>query len=215
MMAGDTMEFVIGKPDKDVERPNGMRCYSTKMYYALDPRPEDVRLEDIAHGLSNQCRFAGHTIRHYSVAQHSVLVSILLERTGEDPIVVKWGLLHDAPEAYLVDLPRPIKYSGKLEAYKEFEMLNQIAIMTKFGLPTQEPSNVKKADVRMLHTEQRDLFRMERDCEWLDENRPLRWKIRPWSPEKAERMFVIRFKMLEGTANWFERFYFKRVIGRL
>ena len=78
-----------------------MQTHSGIQFWPLDPRPEDILIEDIAHALSNQCRFAGHCCFHYSVAQHSVLVSENVP--AQDAM---WGLLHDAGEAYLVDLPR-------------------------------------------------------------------------------------------------------------
>ena len=78
-------------------------CTGRRVHIA-DPLPDEIDIEDIAHGLSHVCRFAGHVPLYYSVAQHSLLVSELLdERTA------MWGLLHDASEAYLHDLTRPLK----------------------------------------------------------------------------------------------------------
>ena len=81
-----------------------IQTMSGVIFYPLDPRPEEIRIEDIAHALSHQCRFAGHCREFYSVAEHSVRVSRELPQE-----FMLWGLLHDASEAYLVDLPRPIK----------------------------------------------------------------------------------------------------------
>ncbi len=80
--------------------------YTGKQFYPLDPRPEDVCLEDIAHSLSNLCRFTGHTDtdRFYSVAQHSVICSTIVA-----PEAALLALLHDAAEAYLGDISRPLK----------------------------------------------------------------------------------------------------------
>ncbi len=72
--------------------------------HILNPRPEEIDIEDVAHALSHACRFAGHVPAFYSVAQHSILVSELL-----DARTALWGLLHDASEAYLHDLTRPLK----------------------------------------------------------------------------------------------------------
>ena len=78
-------------------------CSGRRVHIA-NPLPDEIDIEDIAHGLSHTCRFAGHVPLYYSVAQHSLLVSELLdERTA------MWGLLHDASEAYLHDLTRPLK----------------------------------------------------------------------------------------------------------
>src|ERR1039457_118422 len=78
--------------------------FSGLRFWPLDPNPEKILIDDIAHALAHQCRFGGHASRFYSVAEHSVHVSRLCP--PEDAL---WGLLHDASEAYLVDLPRPLK----------------------------------------------------------------------------------------------------------
>ena len=83
--------------------------YSGKVFDPVNPIAADIRIEDIAHALAHQCRFSGHTIEHYSVAEHSVRVSGLLEDRGYPYRVQMWGLLHDASEAYLIDLPAPVK----------------------------------------------------------------------------------------------------------
>ena len=81
-----------------------LSTYTGKKFYPYDPRPEQICIEDIAHGLSMLCRFAGQCRFFFSVAEHSIAVAHLL------PANLKlFGLLHDASEAYLVDLPRPVK----------------------------------------------------------------------------------------------------------
>ena len=117
---------------------NGIRTFTGHMFYPLDPRPEDVCIEDIAHSLSLLCRFTGHTYAHYSVADHSLRVSRLAEKLfvaeAHSPESEKmqrmaneialWGLLHDASEAYLQDMPRPLKYApGFGQLYRGYEGL--------------------------------------------------------------------------------------------
>src|SRR5690606_4110631 len=80
----------------------------------FDPTPEMICIEDIAHALAHQCRFAGHVKRFYSVAQHSVMCSRMVDRLYQME-----ALLHDASEAYLLDIPKPIK--EKIVGYKEME----------------------------------------------------------------------------------------------
>lgn len=179
---------------------NGIRVYTGTMYYPLDPRPDDVYVEDIAHALSNMCRFAGHTKDFYSVAQHSWLVSYLVP-----DYMALTGLFHDASEAYCVDLPRPIKHSGALDAYKAIEELNEVAISKALGIFFPFPKEIKEADIRALVTEQRDLFRVERDKEWILANKPLHYHIRPWGPKKAKRMFLRRYRELMGTPSRWDR----------
>ena len=122
--------------------------YSGIEFWPLDPRPEDVRIEDIAHALSMQCRFAGHCDRFYSVAEHSIRVADLVPR--EDKL---WALLHDASEAYLVDLPRPIKRHSEIgKHYRIAEDVVMEVIARKFGLPP-EPMSIQRADKAMLCVE--------------------------------------------------------------
>lgn len=108
-------------------RGDWIQMHSGIAFWPMDPRADEVRLEDIAHSLSLLCRFGGHCSRFYSVAEHSVHVARLCS-----PEVALWGLLHDASEAYVVDLPRPIK--RQLPEYAEIEGLVQFAIAEHFGL---------------------------------------------------------------------------------
>jgi len=125
---------------------------------ALEPR--DVELEDVAHALSNLCRFAGNTRSFYSVAQHSTLAAVIvMHRTG-DPLVAFAALMHDAPEAFLIDLPRPIKRRPELAAYLDFEELAERAVAHRFGFDPNlfAHPEVKRADALMLALERRDLI---------------------------------------------------------
>src|SRR5579862_5085028 len=86
-----------------------IQTYTGRKFWPLDPRSWDVCLEDVAHALAVKCRYGGHCRGFYSVAQHSVLVSQLLAEWKADIWTVRWGLLHDANEAYSADVVRPIK----------------------------------------------------------------------------------------------------------
>lgn len=83
-------------------------------FWPMDPQPDEIDINDIAHALAMLCRFGGHCLRFYSVAEHSVLLSHAVP-----PEHALWALLHDATEGYLVDMPRPIK--AFLPGYKEAE----------------------------------------------------------------------------------------------
>jgi hypothetical protein len=145
-----------------------IQTYSGGQFWPLDPRAEEVEIADIAHALSNMCRFTGHVKEFYSVAQHSVLVAELVPTEHK-----LWALLHDASEAYLHDLPRPLKRSQPFGAlYKGHEARLMEVICEKFGLPAEEPPCVKDADTRLLMTERRDL--MGREVEpWKDQAEPI------------------------------------------
>ena len=162
----------------------------------LDPAFPDIRIEDIAHALANQCRFSGHTKFHYSVAEHSVRVSEHLQSRGFAPQVQLWGLLHDASEAYLVDLPSPIKKSAGSAigaAYREIEGQLMAAVCRRFSLPLKEPGAVTVADRVLLATEVRDLMHGTRDYWKKIEAEPLPERIRPWGRDVAEFEFLRRY----------------------
>lgn len=190
------------------EEKTWIQTYTGLQFQPLNPRVEDIRIEDIAHALSNQCRFSGHCREFYSVADHSLWVSRVVEappdgclsdRRGENRALALWGLLHDAPEAYLVDLPRPIKHGSEIgRMYREFEGRLMAAICERFGLPAEEPDEVKHADKRLLFTEQRDLMGRPPKA-WKDPAKPLFYYIRPLSAGAAEAMFLERFRELTGA----------------
>lgn len=167
--------------------------FTGRYVYPLALDPDDVDIEDIAHSLSNQSRFSGHTVSFYSVAHHAVLVSQLLEGTGHE----MWGLLHDGSEAYLTDVARPLKtdpYFGK--TYRGAEARAMRAVAAAFDLQWPEPPEVKVADVVLLATERRDLIAATGRWTVLDGVTPLTDQIVPWSPKKSKRAFLNRYEQL-------------------
>lgn len=167
-----------------------IQTYTGKRFNPLNPKYEDIDIEDIAHALSMQCRFTGHCQEFYSVAQHSVLVSYICNM--EDAL---YGLLHDASEAYITDISSPLKRSGKFDFYIDIEKVLQEAVYKKFGLSHIEPESVKKADKILLATEARDLMGpLHKD--WRSQAEPLLFKIDPMSPKEAKQAFLKRFNSL-------------------
>lgn len=173
-------------------RGDWMTTFTGRRFWPLDPRPGDVVIEDVAHALSMLCRFAGHCRTFYSVAQHSILVSYTC-----DPGDELAGLLHDAAEAYVIDVPRPLKRDACMAAYRDAEEVVHAAIGQRFGLASGIPASVKVADEIVLATEARDLMDT-RTCPWvnLDGVLKLDQRIRTWSPELAESLFLARFAEL-------------------
>lgn len=170
-----------------------MQTYSGRQFWPLDPRVDEVEIVDIAHALSNLCRFAGHCREFYSVAQHSVLVSLAC-----DPVDARAGLLHDAAEAYLADLPRPIKRQPAMQPYRNAEMVVHDVIVRRFGLPRGVPDSVHRADEAVLATEGRDLM-LVGAATWNLTERPLPWTITSWSPRVARDRFLSRFDEVSAT----------------
>lgn len=127
-----------------------IETFTSISFYPLHPNVQDVRIEDIAHALSNMCRFNGHSSRFYSVGEHSINVQSELAARGATARVQLIGLLHDAAEAYLCDVPSPIK--PLLPGWGEIEERLEQVIFEAFGLfPTEgELAQVKAADRDLL-----------------------------------------------------------------
>jgi adenosine deaminase len=162
----------------------------------LAPRPEQLDIGDIAQALSNQCRFGGHSRVFYSVAQHSAIVSDLVMDSGAPPAVGLAALLHDAAEAYLVDLPHPLKHRSPLgPPYRRAEALLERAIRERFDLPPAD-SRLKPIDRSLLATERSRFTSTAGGWPELDGFDPLELEIEPWPPERAAREFLTRFERL-------------------
>lgn len=146
------MNHVEHLPCQGHERGPYIATYSGLNLHLMDPTPDEICIEDIAHHLSLQCRFSGACPRFYSVAEHSVLVSLMVP--PEDAL---WGLLHDASEAYLCDIPRPFK--SALGGYYEHEERLLKAVAGKFGLSWPMPKSIKDVDAHMAATEAAILWR--------------------------------------------------------
>ncbi|HZP03434.1 MAG TPA: YfbR-like 5'-deoxynucleotidase [Terracidiphilus sp.] len=190
---------------------NFIRTYTGRKFWPLDPKPEEVHIEDIAHALSLTCRFTGHCKTHYSVADHSLRVSKLAAEivmgggVGNETIIAGraervrlareialWGLLHDASEAYLCDLPSPIKRApGMGQVYKLYESRLMDVIAQRFNLIPHEPVIVKNADRMLLNTEMRDLM-----CGANYSPEVLSDKIYAMRRYEAEEGFLRRFHLL-------------------
>jgi len=168
-----------------------IQTYSGLAFWPMDPKPEHVRIEDIAHALSMKCRYSGHTRKFYSVAEHSVYVS---RYVSDDSAL--WALLHDAGEAYLPDVPRPIK--SAMTGFAKIEDRVMRAVCEKFGLPEEMPGDVHSADYAILHDEKAALMDPEA-ADWGLKGRGLGVTIEAWTPAEASRRFLKRFSQLTET----------------
>ncbi len=169
-----------------------IQTYTGRQVTPLTLTPEAIAIEDIAHALAQTCRWTGHTREFYSVAQHSVMVALNCPFD-----CALWGLLHDAPEAYLVDLPSPLKRAPEFGGFRAAEERIMRVIARRFNLAWPEPPAVREADLRALATEARDLMTPTQAPSiaaepWLPE-------IRPWDSHKAEVVFLATFRLLTET----------------
>ena len=161
--------------------------YTGRKFHYLDPQPDEICIEDIAHALAFTCRFGGHCKAFYSVADHSIRVAEILS-----PNLRLAGLLHDAHEAYLHDLLRPIKQD--MPAYRELADIIQHAIGKRFDswypdeMDSEEWCEVKHADDILLATEARDL--MTNTEGWASLPVPLRSTIKPRTIRESEQDFL-------------------------
>jgi hypothetical protein len=175
---------------------NWIVTHSGRRVDPLAMRPEDIDIQDIAHALSLLNRFTGHTTRPYSVAEHSVRVSWLCR-----PENALWGLLHDASEAYLADIARPVKRREEFAAYREAEGRLMLGVCQKFRLPPDEPEEVKWADGVMCAAERRDLtaYVPEPDgytARFIGDAHVYVSHLNPWDWETAKARFLDRFAWL-------------------
>lgn len=167
-----------------------IETYTGQFVNPLELRVDDIDIRDIAHALSLMCRFNGHCSQFYSVAEHSIRVSGILKGT-DDQLT---GLLHDATEAYMADIARPVKWA--LPQIKAVEGIIAIAINTKYNL-CGDWRNVKNADNILLATEARDLM-FTQGKEWYLPVKPLEYRIKPMESWNAEANFLRIFEMLES-----------------
>lgn len=179
---------------------NWMSTYTGRRFYPLDPREDEVYLNDISHALSNICRYGGHTLGFYSVAQHSVLVSYIVREE-----YALMGLLHDAAEAYLGDIIRPLKGS-LFVGVRDFECIESHLLQVIFrALKVDYPhwgdwEHIKTADAIAMKAEVRNLM-IRCDPEWAEKMEKIpnySGSITAVDSVTAQIMFENRFKELTG-----------------
>ena len=186
--------------------------YTGKSFDLLNPTPDMVCIEDIAHSLANICRYTGHVRKFYSVAQHCVLAARV--NNLSDPLQ---RLLHDAAEAYIGDLASPWKRLllvhvpqkdptksrfpsiGNFESIKNFEQGIQDVIGLALDVDLVHSAEVKAVDNRMYSTEVRDLMAPSDEFrKWKDDLKPFKDRIVCWNPLDAEAVFLFTYRKLKG-----------------
>lgn len=168
-----------------------IQTYSGLQAHPLDLQPNEICIEDIAHALSNICRFTGHCKEFYSVAQHSVNVALYCHLPNG-----LWGLLHDASEAYICDIASPIKHSVPFTYYRKIEKNVMKAILKKFNLPLREPEEVKQIDHEMVILEAKQLGLYSHAWEKQWGKGKFNFILHSMPPCKAEQKFLSLFNYL-------------------
>ena len=174
-----------------------IQLFSGGYFNYLKPEECDFKIDDVAHSLSHQCRFSGHVHEFYSVAQHSCHVADSLRGLGRT--ILYAGLAHDMHEAYVLDIPSPMKLV--LPEYCLLEARVQAVVCKAFGvdLDVVKSDRIKQADLEALATEHRDLLGPADDGPWdcINDVTPWDFKIKAWSPLKARHEFLQRFALLQ------------------
>lgn len=174
---------------KGQQTDSSITTVSGRFYDLLLPQDYDYDIEEIAHALSNLCRYTGHVNRFYSVAEHSVLVSRIV------PVdFALCGLLHDASEAFLGDVSSPLK--KLLPDYKRIEENVEKSIARYFGIPFPFPKEIHEADKRMYWQERQEIADNGiRDALWHQDLRATRKvEAKGMAPHMARRMFMTRYR---------------------
>lgn len=172
---------------KDFMKVDYIRTFTGTDFTVFDPKPEQIFIEDIAHALSQLCRYGGHCDPFYSVAQHSIIASYLIE-----PKFALDALCHDFSEAYIMDLPRPIKY--QIEQYRNMEDKLYSVIAEKFNLPQIIPDDVHMIDSLMIKEFEWDYFMLKIPKENHKKFYELFFENK--KPEDVRQEFLKRFEKL-------------------
>ena len=176
-------------PEKSV-MTGWIQSFSGRRIWPLDLTPDQVELADIAHALALKTRFNGHCLKFYSVAQHSVHVSDLVP-----PEDAKEGLMHDAAEAYLADIPRPVKPG--IREWKAIEHRVETAIAERFGLRFPFPPSIKIADNAVVLREREQIMAKPMPhMKWDVPGEPAKIDFNPWDWMIAQYNFLGRAKEL-------------------
>jgi hypothetical protein len=189
---------VMAVPDPVPAPGPYLQTVSGRRVNPFDPDPDQIDIGDIGRALANQCRFGGHCRVFYSVAQHSVIVSEIVERRGGDVEDVFAALMHDASEAYLGDMPHPVKHRSPLgAAFRAAEEHLERALRDRFAIRADVPE-IKRADRALLATERRAFSAESWHWPELDGVDPLDLELEAWPPDEAERAFAARYAELDA-----------------
>lgn len=168
----------------------------TSVIDVFNPTPEQINIADIVAGLPHINRFGGQTIWPYSVSTHSCMIYEYGRQALNitEPWELAWALLHDAVEAYIGDVPRPIKRS--IPAFSQIEERILKALATKLELPPELPGWVKYADKHIVRREAFELF--PSPPRWAEEYDDIGTETPRWDVDESRAQFVFRLKKTLG-----------------
>ena len=171
------------------------------IFWPLEPRLDEVYIEDLAYGLANECRFGNQLDEFYSVAEHSYLLSYMVPKP-----MAKWALIHDTPEAYMSDIPKPIKTLPEFEEYRKRETVLMGVLAQFFNMEeTDEPPELKPYDRRIAYLENivykgdaaiakiRAGGVAEEEVEYALEHLDM---LKKWTPQEAHDAWITRYEEL-------------------
>lgn len=193
----DTNTDALGV-DTGNERGTFMSLYSGGKFFPLDPTEQEVHIEDIAHALSHQNRFNGHLKWPYTVAQHSVLCAKQARSMDYDLNVQLYALMHDAAEAYIGDMIRPLKYYMPMFKEVEDRIMTVVARKFDFSMNKRATAKIKTIDNLMCAAEKRDMH--PTTLEWPGMPDPVDIKtIEPWPHSYAKGQFMRMFNQINES----------------
>ena len=188
-----------------------IQTYTGQRFWPLEPKLTSIRFKDIKMALSHLCRFNGHCREYYSIAQHSVLLARYMMEADKEwtDLACLHGLLHDAHEAYISDIPGPIRdnmyiaHESKVRPYVIHADAIQAQICRDLEIAPIDSTLrdiIFEYDQRMLATEKRDVM-MHCQWEWLPLPDPFEDQIEPWTPGVAATEFQLLYDKLKGRIN--------------
>ena len=205
---------LVWQPLRGRNMDHAIQTVSGRFFWPLEAYVDEIFLEDIVHGLARECRFSNHLSMHYSVAWHCVAMSEVVP-----DYLKKWALIHDTTEAYLRDLPRPLKRHPLFKEYPILEDKFMIVLAEFFGMPeTAIPEELKEYDTDMGNCELRVLYGTLGEAklrsrgyseEYINgATGALKWKdwVRTYSAEEAKQIWLARYEELfvnDNSANYY------------
>lgn len=200
----DTQQRVVDAflpTDTQYKAAKFIETYTGRKFYPLFPDPKAISIIDIAHALSNQCRYSGHVRDFYSVAQHSCLLATYAKKKLKAPPIDCLQILtHDAPEGYLVDIARPVKQY--MPEYRKWDHgiddVFRYWLFQGMILPPV-PSYKDELDSRIIVDERAQLM-SDSGNDWGHKLEPLGINIEPWTPRRAETQFLLQYAAYTAEA---------------